>query len=172
MHRGDRRRILRERPRWEMVAVVSAPLASVWNVIEDLSLIPEYHPDVHQVQFLTGQARRARDVRYKCFTPGKSGAWFVEEVVEHEPFEHTVVALVNDSRGGAGKIDHFLTQISVEPRGNGETLLRLRGWYRYRGWLGRMAGSWLSGRRMRARASRTIDGLKRLSERRSRVGPG
>ena len=172
MHRGDRRRILKEPPQWEVEAVVSAPLAAVWNIVEDLSLIPEYHPDVRQVQFLSGQARRARDVRYKCFMPEKSGNWFVEEVVEHEPFEHTVLALVNDSRGGAGKLDHFLTQISVEPRGSGETLLRFRAWYRSKGWLGRMTGTVLSARGMRTRAAHAIQGLKRLSERRGRAGPG
>ena len=168
MHRGDQRRILKQPPQWQSEVVVAAPLSAVWNVVEDLSLIPDYHPAVRQVQFLTGQARRTAQVRYKCFLPGGKGDWFVEEVVEHEPYEHTVLALVSDARGGAKRIAHFLTQISVEPRGSGETLLRLRAWYRPRNWIGRV----LSGRKLRARDADTVEGLKRLAERRARSGRG
>jgi len=169
MHRGDRRRILKQPPRWQREVIVTAPLSAVWNVVEDLSLIPDYHPAVRQVQFLTGQARRAAQVRYKCFLP-EGGHWFVEEVVEHEPYDHTVLALVSDSRGSAERIAHFLTQISVEPRGSGETLLRLRAWYAPRGWLNRITNPLVLRRLVKSRAAGTLEGVKQLVERRQRTG--
>lgn len=170
MHRGLLGRPVKNAPQWQVEVEVAAPLAAVWDAVDDLSLIPEYHPEVRHVEFLSGQARRARGVRYKCVVPGDREGSCVEEVVEHEPFQHTTAAIQQESRGTAGRVTDFLTEISVEPRGAGETLLRLRAWYRPRGWFARALNPFLSRRAMRSRAGRTLAGLKRLVERRARAG--
>lgn len=172
MHCGvTGRRLMRGVPQWQAEVVVRAALADVWNAVDDISLIPEYHPEVRHVEFLSGQARRAKGVRYKCVvTEGRKG-WCVEEVVAHQPFERTTVAFPEDSWGISRRLADFLTEISVAPTHNGETLLRLRAWYRPRGWLMRLANPLLMRRMMRKRAVRTLEGLKRLVERRGQPGP-
>lgn len=163
---------MKDTPQWRTEVVVAAPLSAVWDAVDDLSLIPEYHPEVRQVEFLTGHARRGPGVRYKCVVPEGRKGWCVEEVVEHEPYARTTIAFPEDSWGIARKVEGFLTEISVEPRGSGETLLRLTAWYRPRGWLMRAANPVVLRRMMRSRARKTLDGLKRLVERRQRARSG
>lgn len=170
MHRGAAGRgLMKGKPQWQAEVVVRAALAEVWNAVDDISLIPEYHPQVRHVEFLSGQARRAKGVRYKCVvTEGRKG-WCVEEVVAHQPFERTTVAFPEDSWGISRRVEDFLTEISVAPGESGETLLRLRAWYRPRGWFMRLANP-LMRRMMRSRAMETLVGLKRLVERRRKLG--
>lgn len=173
MHRGDSGRpVARGKPQWEVEMLVSAPLASVWNAVDDLSLIPDYHPEVRHVEFLSGQARRAPGVRYKCVVPEGRRGWCIEKVVEHEPFERTTMVVPEDSWGMGRLLEGFLTEISVEPRGSGETLLRLKAWYRPRGWVMRAVNPLAMRRMMKNRAIRTLDGLRELVERRQRAGAG
>lgn len=159
---------MRDEPQWEVEVRARAPLAAAWNVIEDISLIPEYDPDVRHVAFLSGQARRAKGVRYKCEVPDGRRGWWVEEVVEHHPFDRITVAYPEESRDGGGRTADFLTEISVAPAADGETVLRLRAWYRPRGWFTRLANPLVLRRLMRNRAIRNLEGLKRLVERRGR----
>lgn len=162
---------VRGEPQWQAEVRVQAPLPAVWEAVDDLSLIPEYHPEVRHVEFLSGQARRAKGVRYKCVvTEGRKG-WCVEEVMAHHPYERTTVAFPEDSWGISRRVADFLTEISVVPGVSGETLLRLRAWYRPRGWLMRLANPLLMRRMMRNRAMKTLEGLKRLVERRRNTGP-
>lgn len=169
MHRGraGRDQVTAE-PQWQAEVRIAAPLAAVWEAVDDISLIPEYHPDVRHVEFLSGQARRARGVRYKCVVPEGRKGWCVEEVVAHRPYERTTVAFAEDSWGIGRMVENFLTEISVEPVASGETVLRLRAWYRPKGWFTRLTNPLVLRRMMRSRAFATLDGLKRLVERRQR----
>lgn len=159
-------------PQWEVEVSVRAPLGVAWNVIEDISLIPAYDPDVRHVAFLSGQARRTKGVRYKCEVPGGRRGWWVEEVVEHHPFERITLAFPEESGSGGSRAADFLTEISVCPGSSGETLLRLRAWYRPRGWLTRLANPLVFRRLLRNRARKSLEGLKRLVEQRAKAGSG
>lgn len=157
---------MRGKPQWQAEVMVRAALADVWNAVDDISLIPEYHPEVRHVEFLSGQARRAKGIRYKCVvTEGRKG-WCVEEVRAHQPYERTTVAFSDDSWGISRRLADFLTEISVEPGEGGETLLRLRAWYRPRNWRTRLANALVMRRMMRKRAMKVLEGVKRLVERR------
>lgn len=155
------------RPRWEASVRVDAPLANVWDVVDDLSLIPDYHPEVRNVELLSGSARRKPGVRYKCMIPdGPRKGWCVEQVVEHEALERTTVSVPDDSWGMCRKLEGFLVEISIRPEDGNATLLRLRAWYRPRGLVMRVLDPVLMRRVMRRRAAETLEGVKRLVERR------
>lgn len=156
-----------DRPQWQVTVRVDAPLAEVWEAVEDLSLIPEYHPHVRNVQFLSGESRRRKGVRYKCLVPEGRKGWCIEEVVEHEPLERTTIILPEDSWGMSRRLAGFTAEISVEPRGGSATQVLLRAWYRPRG-LARAVNGLILRRAMRNRAQATLQGLRALIERRER----
>lgn len=170
MHRGGSSRrgpvAVTGRPQWESVLTVTAPLGDVWAVVDDLSLIPDYHPEVRNVQFLSGESRRREGVRYKCVVLEGRKGWSIEEVIEHVPYAYTKSATPEDSRGPGRSFDGLVTEISVEPEGSSATVVTIRAWYRPRGAYGRLANPLFLRRAMRRRAARTLEGLKTLVERR------
>ena len=160
---------------WRVSLDVHAPLAEVWEVVEDVSLIPEYHPEVRQVELLSGSARRSPGMRYRCIVPsGKRAGWCVEQVLEHVPLVRTTVAFPEDSWGLSRLLGDFTTELSVADTGPARTRLELAARYVPRGWRARVLNPlglrWV----MRRRAGRTLERLRRLVEARHarRVPPG
>ena len=51
-------------PQWQVELCINAPIAQVWDAIEDISLIPQYHPEVRSVECLSSTSRRAPGVAY------------------------------------------------------------------------------------------------------------
>ncbi len=90
---------MRREPQWKVEIRVNAPVTKVWDAIEDLTLIPKYHPDVRSVEYLSGQTKRAPGVAYKCVVPEGRKGWCVERVVENIPNRRTSVAFPEDSWG-------------------------------------------------------------------------
>ena len=78
-------------PQWKVEIHINAPVAKVWDAIEDLTRIPQYHPDVRSVEYLSGQTKRAPGVTYKCVVPEGRKGWCVERVVENIPNRKTSV---------------------------------------------------------------------------------
>ena len=154
------------RSQWEVEIHINAPLAKVWDAIEDLSLIPQYHPVVRNVEYMSGQTRRAPGVAYKCIVPeGKQKGWCVERVVEHIPNRRTTVAFSEDSWGMGRMFNDFLAETTVEPRGDDTTLVQLKAQYSPRGVRMRLMHSLFMRRMMRKRARLTLEGLKQIVER-------
>ena len=156
---------MRKRPQWEVEVRVKAPVARVWHAIEDLSLIPQYHPIVRSVEYVSGQTRRAPGVAYKCVVPeGRQKGWCVERVVEHIPHRKTTVAFSEDSWGMGQMFGEFLAETTVESQGDNATVVQLKAHYIPRGFKMRLIHSLFMRRMMRKRAMLTLEGLKRLIE--------
>lgn len=149
--------------------MVDAPVASVWAVVEDLTLIPRYHPDVRDVELVSGDSTRAPGVTYKCVIPeGPRKGWCVERVVENVPFRRMSIDVPEDSWGLGRMMDGFLAELTLEPVGDEATVVRLRAFYGPRDLKARLLNVILLRRTMRKRAGLTLEGLKRLVE--GRVG--
>ena len=154
-----------KRPQWEVEARINAPVTKIWDVVEDLSLIPQYHPVVRSVEYVSGQTRRASGVAYKCVVPeGRQKGWCVEHVVEHIPNRKTTVAFSEDSWGMGQMFGEFLAETTFEPRGDNTTMVQLKAYYIPRGFRMRLMHSLFMRRMMRKRAMLTLEGLKRLVE--------
>ena len=151
---------------WKVIVEVHAPLAEVWEAVEDVSLIPAYHPDVRQVELLSGTARRAPGMSYKCIVPsGRRAGWCVEQVIEHVPLQRTTVAFPADSWGLTRLLGDFTTELSVASPGRVDrTRVELTAYYRPQGWRGRLLNRlglrWL----MRRRARQTLNNARQLIE--------
>lgn len=166
---------MENRPQWNVEVRIEAPVARVWDAIEDLSIIPRYHPVVGSVEYVSGQTRRAPGVAYKCVVPeGRMKGWCVERVVEHVPLRRTTVAFSDDSWGLSRMFDAFLAETTVEAQGDDATVVRIEASYRPRGFRMRLMHSLFMRRMMRKRAMLTLEGLKRLIEagRPYQTGPG
>jgi uncharacterized membrane protein len=154
------------RLQWQVRVEVHAPLVEVWEAIEDVSLIPLYHPEVRQVELLSGSSRRAPGMSYKCIVPsGKRAGWCVEQVIEHVPLERTTVAFPSDSWGLSRLLGDFTTELSVAPAGAPDrTRVLLAARYRPQGWRSRVLNClglrWV----MRRRARQTLERLRHLIE--------
>jgi hypothetical protein len=67
---------MKKRPfQWRTLATVRAPKPRVWAIVNDISLIPKYHPEVRHVDLISGQRARAVGVRYEGTIPeGRKGS--------------------------------------------------------------------------------------------------
>jgi hypothetical protein len=156
---------LTRRFQWQVDGIVHAPPEATWAAIDDLSLIPQYHPVVRSVEFPSESSRRAPGVEYKCVIPtGSRRGWCVEKVIDHIPLRSTTVGFTDDSWGLSKLIDDFVTEISIEPSAGSTTRVILRGFYAPKGWWGVVLNALVLRRGMRNRAAATLRGFKRLLE--------
>jgi hypothetical protein len=82
-------------------------------IVDDVTLIPRYHPDVDTVDLIAGQARRAVGTKYQCnILEGWRAGSCVEEVVAYEPERMVATGMVSDTWG----IDKMLADFRVESR--------------------------------------------------------
>jgi hypothetical protein len=151
-------------PQWTVEIRIHAPIDRVWDAVEDISLIPRYHPEVREVEFLSGSTRRAQGVSYRCVVPDGRTGWCVERVVEHIPLRRTTVAIPEDSWGLGQNFDQFQTEISVENVDADTTLVRIQAFYIPKTWRARVMNTLRLRPRMRRRALQTLEGLRRLLE--------
>lgn len=150
---------------WQAEDIFDATIERIWEAFEDLTLIPQYHPVVRDVEFPSGSRRRAAGVEYKCIIPsGPRRGWCVEKVIEHIPLQRSTVAFTSDSWGLVDLVDDFLTEVTMECVHGRKTRVTLRGYYSPRGWRGRLFNVLVVRRTMRKRACDTIRGLKHLLE--------
>jgi len=148
---------------WQAEEVFDAALEKTWAAFDDLSLIPQYHPVVRDVEFLSGSPRRAPGVEYKCIVPtGPRRGWCIEKVIDHVPLRSSTVAFTADSWGLGQLLDDFVTEVTMEPVEGTKTRVTLRGFYTPRGWRGWVLNALVIRRTMRKRASDTLRGFKRL----------
>ena len=114
---------------WRTSVTVRAPKPRVWAIVNDISLIPKYHPEVRHVELISGQRARAVGVRYECTIPeGRKGSC-IEEVVEHVPGERTATAFPEDTWGMSKMFADFVVETILVPQCEDETVLVLEAYY-------------------------------------------
>jgi uncharacterized protein YndB with AHSA1/START domain len=154
-----------ERLQWRTSVRIRAPRERVWAIADDITLIPQYHPEVRKVELLSGQTRRSPGVRYRCIIPeGRKGSC-VEEVVDYVPGERMTTAFPEDTWGISKMLAGFVVQTVLVPHGDHETDLVLEAYYEPVGWKAKLLNAPVLRRLMARRALRTLEGIKRLVER-------
>jgi Polyketide cyclase / dehydrase and lipid transport len=149
---------------WRTSVTVRTSKERVWAIVDDISLIPKYHPEVRKVDLLSGHATRAIGAKYQCTIPkGRKGSC-VEEVVDYVPGERTTTAFPEDTWGISKMFADFVVETALVPRGKSETALVLEAHYEPIGWVTRLLNVLFLRRLMARRALRTIEGIKRLAE--------
>src|SRR5262249_35796773 len=126
---------MNQEAQWTVEIVVDAPLKRVWEIAEDLTLIPQYHPEVDKVDLIAGQAKRSLGVKYQCnILDGRRAGSCVEEVVAYEPERMLATRMVSDTWGIDRMLTDFTVVSTVSRRTETSTILKFQGFYEPVGW--------------------------------------
>jgi uncharacterized protein YndB with AHSA1/START domain len=148
---------------WRAKITVSAPPERVWAIADDITLIPRYHPEVREVELISGAAKRAAGVRYRCTIPEGRKGDCVEEITEYLPGKRFVTAFPEDSWGLSRQLAEFTVETVVEPAPEGARIW-LNARYRPRSLTMKLLNPLGLRRLMARRAFRVLEGVKRLAE--------
>ncbi len=155
---------MKGRFQWKTTVRIDAPASRVWEIVDDISLIPQYHPEVGKVDFLSGQTKRGAGVKYQCnVLEGRKGTC-VEEVVDYVPNQKMSVAFPEDSWGLSKMFAGFIVATTVIPQGGNFSILQLEAFYNPIGLKTKLMNALIIHRMMKKRALITMKGIKRLSE--------
>jgi hypothetical protein len=89
--------------------LINAPVEKVWEYMQDLSKIVEFHPRVNKVDFVSGKQYREAGVAYQChLIDGKNTC--LEKDLEIVPMEKIATVLPEDTMG----LSKILTDYLVE----------------------------------------------------------
>lgn len=150
---------------WKVQITINAPVEKVWDATEDISSIPEIHPDVKSVKFISDQARRAPGVEYMCVVPdGPRKGSCVEKVVEHIKYKKTSTESVQDSWGLSDMLIDFITDLNFESIDKNTTLVSMIGYYKTKGIKMKFINAFFIRRTMRKRGKAVLIGYKNLIE--------
>jgi uncharacterized protein YndB with AHSA1/START domain len=155
---------MRGRFQWRTSIVIAASRNQVWSVVDDITLIPRYHPEVRKVDLLSGHRTREIGARYRCTIPkGRKGSC-VEEVVDLVPGERMTTAFSEDTWGISRMLRDFVVEAVLTPRGSHECSLVLEAYYQPVGLQSKFLNALFLRSMMKRRALRTLQGIKRLVE--------
>lgn len=155
---------MKGRFQWDATIRIAASPSRVWEIIDDISLIPSYHPEVQKVDLLSGEKKRRKGAKYKChILTGRKGSC-IEEVVELVPDKRMSTAMGEDSWGLSRMLADFIVDTTVIPVYGNTTELRFEAYYNPVG-----IGNWLLNalflrRSMRKRTMKVMEGIRRLAE--------
>lgn len=150
---------------WRTAVVINAPKDRVWSIVDDVTLIPRYHPEVTKIDLLSQQRTRSVGMRYQCVVShGARKGSCVEEVTEYVPGERMTTAFPEDTWGISKMLDEFSVETIVSSTPDGQTQLVLNAHYRPLGWRIRLANATFLRYAMARRAQRTLEGIKQLAE--------
>jgi uncharacterized protein YndB with AHSA1/START domain len=148
---------------WHTEITIAAPPERVWAIVDDITLIPAYHPEVRHVELISGAKRRAAGVRYRCTIPEGRAGNCIEEITEYVPGSRFVTAFPEDSWGLSRQLAEFTVETVVESAPGG-TRVGLNAYYRPRTLVMKLLNPLGLRRLMARRALHTLAGVKRLAE--------
>ena len=151
---------------WEVKLSINAPVEKVWDATQDISLISAYHPEVEKVELLSGNAKRAPGVEYRCIIPEgrpRSGSC-VERVIENVKNEKTTILAVEDTWGLSEMLKDYISEVTFEKKDENTTILHLLGYYEPIGLKVRVMNILFLRRVMKKRGREVLMGVKDLVE--------
>src|SRR5262245_51780375 len=150
---------------WTVAIVVNAPPGRVWDVAQDITLIPQYHPEVDRVDLIAGQTKRSLGTQYQCnILHGPRAGSCVEEVVACEPERMLATRMVSDTWGIDKMLSGFSVVSTISPRTEGSSILKFEAFYEPVGLKNRLLNAVVLRRALRKRSLAVMNGIKRLVE--------
>jgi hypothetical protein len=156
---------MNQEAQWTVEILVDAPLETVWEIACDITCIPQYHPEVDEVELIAGQTKRSLGTRYQCkIFHGRRAGSCIEEVVAYEPKRMVATRMVSDTWGFDRMLTDFRVEATVSPRTATATVLRLEAFYRPAGWKYRLLNALFLRRLIRTRSLAVLNGIKGMAE--------
>ena len=156
---------MNRKAQWTAEIVVDAPLKRVWELANDITLIPQYHPEVDKVDLIAGQAKRSLGAKYQCnILEGRRAGSCVEEVVAYEPERMVTTAMVSDTWGIDRMLSDFRVVSTVSRHTETSTILKFQAFYEPVGLKNRLLNALFLRRALRRRSLAVMNGIKRVVE--------
>ena len=153
---------------WKEEITINASSDEVWSIINDISLIPQYHPEVDSVDLIDGQRQRSTGSRYQCnVMHGNGKGSCIEEVVESIPGIKVSTFMGKDSWGIDKMLKDFIVDTTLISQPNKRTVLRFEAFYNPMGMINRFLNLVILRRKTRKRSHEVMSGIKRLAEKRT-----
>jgi len=143
---------------------ISVSAAKLWDIADDITLIPQYHPEVGKVDLISGQSKRAVGVKYQCsILEGRKGTC-IEEIVEYIPFQKIATAMPEDSWGIGKMLTDFIVETILHPIDDNSCVLQFDAYYNPVGLRNKLLNTLWLRRVFRKRCLAVMEGIKRLAE--------
>ena len=160
---------MKDKSRITIEVNINAPRNMVGKYVDDLSLIPSFHPKVKNVDFLSGKRFREKGVKYQCVIPKGNKEWScIEEVTEYEKDKRMVTV----SSGGTLDLEKFLggftSELLFSDLENNRTLLTLKNYYAPKGIIGNIINLFFKWK-FKKQFLKTFIGLKELIEKENKI---
>ena len=155
---------MKGRFQWMAAVHIQSSAAHVWEIIDDISLIPQYHLEVNRVDLLTGQQNRALGVKYRCNILGGRKGSCVQEVIEYIPNVKMSTGISEDTWGMDKMFSNFIVETTVIPKPDRSTIFQFEAYYDPAGFRNRILNTLILRHVMKKRARLTKRGIKRRSE--------
>jgi uncharacterized membrane protein len=155
-----------QNPQIEASVTINARLERVWEYAMDISHIPEFHPRVDTVEFLSGATTRAEGVEYRCNIltgPDRERGTCVERTGQVVPMKYFMTTIPEDSWGLSKLFLDYQVESSFEKVDDGHTKVTIRQYYSPRGLKGRVVNV-IAHRRLARQTLDTMNGLKQAVE--------
>jgi len=112
----------------KQTVAIDAPLETVWAFCEDLTKIPNFHPRVFKVDFISGKTTREAGVSYRCHLAGGKHTC-TEKDVEIVPLEKIVTVFPEDTFGISKILTDYTVETTFEKVGAGSTRVWISHYY-------------------------------------------
>ena len=150
---------------WRADLLIKADSSRVWEIADDISLIPRYHPDVGRVDLIDGQTTRGIGVKYQCnVLEGKGKGSCVEQVVDYVPGEKISTAMGEDTWGLHKIFADYVVESTLIPKGNHETILRFEAFYNPVGLFYKVLNPLILRKKTKERSLEVMKGIKAFCE--------
>jgi uncharacterized membrane protein len=108
--------------------IINAPLETVWSFCMDLTKIPEFHPRVSKVDFLSGKTLREPGVLYRCHLAGGKHTC-IEKDIEIIPQQKIVTLLPEDTFGISKILSDYRVETTFQTLGHRRTRVEISHYY-------------------------------------------
>ena len=152
------------------VAVAKADATSVWNILRDSTLLPEWAPVVHEVESCEAIGESVGAVRRCRVEMGGRPGRMVERCVDMVP-ERSIAYVVEDESFGMRKMfANYGFRVLLEPIDKSATRLTIETFYTPRNVLYAFMNAVMMRSRLETVVERLVQGLAHLAESRNDAG--
>jgi uncharacterized protein YndB with AHSA1/START domain len=110
--------------------IINAPRQRVWDYCMDISKIPEFHPRVSKVDFLSGKTIKEEGVSYQCnITQGENKGTCIEKIIKIVPMEKFTTAIPEESWGLVDLFENYTVDTVFESISENQTKVSILHFY-------------------------------------------
>jgi hypothetical protein len=144
--------------------IINVPLEKVWEFNMDISKIPEFHPRVNKVDYISGKTTREEGVSYQCnILEGKNKGTCIEKVIEIIPMKRFTTSIPSDSWGLSKLFENYLVDTVFTEINNKTTKMEILQFYDTKTLKSKIINLFAR-RKITQQTLDTLNGIKRMLE--------